>query len=532
MVTNGGVVGGGDGANGGGGRDGANGGGGRDGANGGGGRDGANGGGAGGGDGAGPSRDFSEVTKEVFRRQAGLSAADAEKVVPLLQGLIDSSTQAAIREAEAAFIARLGLEKEKKRKKEKQGKLGELEETLSPQKREKKLRRDARLAERQRLEEEKRKAEDRAKRPKLHMNAGGAPLPKSYNLFCSQLGQVLRSNFGPVDFWNTKKEEDKFRVREQLKECFSNGHFLDDRKYLMDSKQDDEVIKEKGPPDEMDPQAWAAWIDDELQVRAWRNRKQSKRKLQEASEKLAAGQQVDVAKLQQKFDECDAKYKATGEPPANIKAAIKRVGKRPKVTYRMGQGGSYRLKAQFEREFGRPIQPPEREIAKTMGPRALERHMVGELDDEEEGSGSDSPEEGSGCGTSSGDSVDSIRSPPARSLGSHGRSCQSVGGGGAESHHSRGGGAGVGSQQSGGGGGVQSHHSRGAGAGVAGSQQSGGAGGGASQQSGGVGGGASQQSRGGGGGASQQSGGAGGGASQQSRGAGGEPHSSPEVLGV
>lgn len=332
-------------------------------------------GGSGGGDrGAGPSRPYDELLKELFVVRAGLSVEDAERVVPLLQTLIDASKL----EAEKAAAAAIAREKEEKRKrKEAKRSNVDAEEALSPRKRERKLRREAREAEKARVEELRRKEAERAQRPELALSSGGSPLPRSYNLFRSQFKQVVRANLGPLDYWG-KKEAEKFRIREQIKERFKNGAYIDDkflnkrisaslshvqnhqrekfRKYLAERPIDAEVVREQGCPDVLSPDEWAAWLEDELAVRAWQKVEQFELEISLAEQKRKVGEDVDILPLKQKLEEWQKQAKILGDPPAAIVAALERVQERPAVTHRMGQGGSNRLKAEF---VSGPLPPPQ-----------------------------------------------------------------------------------------------------------------------------------------------------------------------------
>lgn len=195
-------------------------------------------------------------------------------------------------EAEKAWAARAEAAKEEKREEreesEQRARVRERRLFLPGREKLKKLRKEARLAERERIAEEKKRAEERALRPTLAINAGGAPLARSYNLFRSQLRQVVRFNFHVIDYWGKIHETKKQHLRDQMKEHFSNGHFLDDkflnqrialslsdrrnhvrenmRNYLKANLDSVEVIKEKGCPDTIPPEAWEAWLDIELQV--------------------------------------------------------------------------------------------------------------------------------------------------------------------------------------------------------------------------------------------------------------------------
>jgi len=123
------------------------------------------------------------------------------------------------------------------------------------------------------------------------------------------------------------KEEDKHRVREQVKDCFRNGSFLDDRwlnrkislslndrrnhvrekmrTYLINSKDSPQVIREKGCPAEFDAECWAAWIEDELKVRAWANRRHWQIEIQEGEADQANGKEVDLMRVRQKYAKWD-----------------------------------------------------------------------------------------------------------------------------------------------------------------------------------------------------------------------------------
>lgn len=323
-----------------------------------------------GGDG-GPSRSYGDIMAALFREKVGLSAEDALKAALLTQGLIDTTHKAAQTDAEQQFQRRLDEERQKtkKRKGREDDREGALE-SLSPRAKEKSLRKEARAAERQRIQEEKKKAEERAKRPKLPLNEGGAPLARGYRLFRSQLGQILRSHYGPMDYWGKKKQDERFRIREQIKERFLNGSFLDDRflnkkislsladmrnhvrekmrKYLADCSLDVEVIRAGGcPAGEIPEDAWSAWLEEELQVRAWQAKRRWKAEIAEAEKMIGQGEVVNTDSLHQKLAEAEANLAKIGKPPSKLRKALKRVARRPKVTHRMGQGGSQRLKAEF-----------------------------------------------------------------------------------------------------------------------------------------------------------------------------------------
>jgi hypothetical protein len=250
-----------------------------------------------GGDGgeAGPSQTMEQRLAEVFKSLGGASGAEASQAATLLQRMVEETRQTVLAESEKRFEARLAAEreklKEKKRKRREEKQQPTPEETLTPRAREKKLRREARAVERQRAEEERKREADRALRPKLVLNPGGAPEPKSYRLFRSQLGQIMRANFRITEYWATKSEQEKFQIREQVKDRFNNGHFLDDRflnkrislslndrrnhmrekmrNYLLDSPgQTPEELKAGDCPGGLDPDGWAAWLDAELSIRA------------------------------------------------------------------------------------------------------------------------------------------------------------------------------------------------------------------------------------------------------------------------
>lgn len=186
-----------------------------------------------------------------------------------------------------------------------------------------------------------------------------------------ELGQILKANFRITEYWGTKTEQEKHRIRELVKLRFSNGHSLDDRflnrrislslndrrnyvrekmrNYLLDfTNQKPEKVKEAGCPDGLDPEGWEAWIDAELAFRAWSHRRDCQRVVSEAEARLAAGEEVkDMARLKRKLSRWTGEVAALGEPPKSILDAVERVKKRAAVTHRMGQGGSLRLKAQF-----------------------------------------------------------------------------------------------------------------------------------------------------------------------------------------
>lgn len=310
--------------------------------------------------GAGPSSDYLEKMKAFFQSH-GCTPEIAATMAPALNEMLDSvrgNVEESVNKKAAA---------QKRKRDEERAQAG-----LSPSAREKKLRQEAMAKERKRLRREEKKEEKRQHLPVLALNAAGGALPASYEILRSNLQQVLRANFKIHETWRERTEEQKHHVRQQLKARFKNGASMSDaflnkkistslsdkrnhqrekiRDYLCGLKDRAQAIKEKGCPAHLNQDAWTAWLDDELKMRAWLRRQSYQEELEDLRRQKTLGimpadqdEETLMRKLQRAKDALDA----IGQPPAILTSAVERVSCRPTVTHRLGQGGRGRFKSAF-----------------------------------------------------------------------------------------------------------------------------------------------------------------------------------------
>lgn len=295
----------------------------------------------------------------------GLTREKALEVAKLVGMLAVLGRESAAKEAYEMLKAEMAekkLRKKEKKRKQRQAIAAGGVKSISPRSREKKLKALAKDVEKKRKEDEEKRELALQKLPSLQLDETRYPLPISYPHFRSNMHLVVNNVYKPAEKWGTMTAGRHHQIIEMVRTRFKNGarialDYMTARiaKQMSDRRNNKrqvmrvwvrsnnqlmtKQIQEMKCPDSIPPYLWAAFLEDELQLRAFFK----KWELEEMVDNIA----VDPVQFKKDMQRWNAESDELGLPPKNLIDAKDQVQTRKEATHRMGQGGTNRLSAEF-----------------------------------------------------------------------------------------------------------------------------------------------------------------------------------------